>query len=109
MPRFVTSEVTFTIKKIDIPDSVKAAFEAKSNAQIAVETRQQEALGIDALNDALAKAGENYVLLKAIESGKISFWVLPSDSGLTLQAPGNGAAPTAPTTPTTAAPSGGGG
>ena len=28
-----------------------------------------------------------YVLLKAIESGKISFWVLPSDSGVTLQAP----------------------
>jgi hypothetical protein len=29
------------------------------------------------LNEALAAAGQNYVLLKAIESGKVDFWVLP--------------------------------
>ncbi|MGH8978364.1 MAG: SPFH domain-containing protein [Acidimicrobiia bacterium] len=97
-PESECSEVTFIIKKIDIPESVKAAFEANRNAQIAVETRQQEALGIEALNDALAAAGENYVLLKAIESGKITFWLLPSDSGLTLQTEGDGTAPAAPPT-----------
>jgi regulator of protease activity HflC (stomatin/prohibitin superfamily) len=91
------TEVTFVIKKIDIPKSVKAAFEANRNAQIGVTTRQQEALGIQALTDALSKAGENYVLLKAIESGKINFWVLPSNTGVTLQAQGNGT--TAPQTP----------
>ena len=29
-------------------------------------------------------------MLKAIESGKISFWVLPSDAGVTLQTPDAG-------------------
>ncbi len=75
---------------------MKAAFEANRNAQIAVTTRQQEALGIAALTDALSKAGENYVLLKAIESGKINFWVLPTNTGVTLQAQGNGTAPQTP-------------
>jgi hypothetical protein len=28
-----------------------------------------------------------YVMLRAIESGKVSFWVLPSDGGVTLQVP----------------------
>jgi regulator of protease activity HflC (stomatin/prohibitin superfamily) len=90
------SEITFIIKKVDIPDSVRAAFEANRNAQIEVETRQQEALGIEALNDALAVAGQNYVLLKAIESGEIRFWVLPSDSGLTLPTDGEGTPPQPP-------------
>ena len=38
-----------------------------------------------------------YVLLRAIESGNISFWVLPSDAGVTLQVPQGGGAPTAAT------------
>ncbi len=86
---------TFIIKKIDIPDNVVAAFEANKTSQIQVTTsqnqiaqREAEAKAIDALNEALSKAGMNYVLIKAIESGKITFWVLPSDSGVTLQAPG---------------------
>lgn len=100
---------TVIIKKIDIPKSVVAAFEANRTSQIQVTTsqnqiaqREAEAKAIDALNAALSKAGMNYVLIKAIESGKINFWVLPSDSGVTL-APGvNGAPPngtdSAPTT-----------
>jgi regulator of protease activity HflC (stomatin/prohibitin superfamily) len=101
------SQVTFIIKKIDIPKTVSSAFENQRAAQIGVLTRQEEAQGINALNDALAKAGENYVLLRAIESGKINFWVLPSGSGLTLQTQGNGTAPQAPSSPPTS--SGGGG
>lgn len=96
---------TFVIKKVDIPVDVAKAFEANQTSQIAVQTsenqiaqRAAEAKAIEALNEGLARAGMPYVLLKAIESGKISFWVLPSDSGLALQAPGDGAAPTTPTT-----------
>jgi hypothetical protein len=47
----------------------------------------------------------DYVLLRAIESGKISFWVLPSDSGVTLTAPSTSGDDGATTTTT---PSGGG-
>ena len=95
------------IKKVDIPTEVAKAFEANRTSQIAVQTseneiaqRAAEARAIEALNEGLAKAGMPYVLLKAIESGKISFWVLPSDSGVTLQAPGVDGA-SGPTTTTT--------
>jgi hypothetical protein len=57
-------------------------------AQNEIAQRAAEAEAIKALNEGLAEGGMPYVLLKAIESGKISFWVLPSDSGVTLQAPG---------------------
>ena len=82
------------IKQITIPKSVAGAFEDNrtSQAQILtkeneIQQRQAEAQGIAALNQALSVAGENYVLLKAIESGKIKFWVLPQGNGLTLQSP----------------------
>ena len=102
-------EITFVIKKIDLPKSVVAAFEAQRNSQIAVETEQNnterramEAQGIQALANS-GVSGQDYVLLKGIESGNIKFWVLPSDSGLTLQAPSTGT-----DTPTTTAPKSGG-
>jgi hypothetical protein len=99
---------TFIVKQIDIPSSVVAAFVNVRTAAIQVQVmqfqiqqRQAEAKGIEALNSALAVAGQNYVLIKAIESGKINFWVLPSGTGAGITiAPGANGTPAASTTPT---------
>lgn len=55
--------------------------------QTEIRQRTAEARAIEQLNRALERAGGNYVLLKAIESGKIDFWVIPQDSDVTLQTP----------------------
>jgi hypothetical protein len=109
----------FVVKSIDVPPDVVKAFQDNRTSEIAVLTAQNtiaqraaEAQAIEALNAGLSQAGMPYVILKAIESGKINFWVLPSDTGLTLQTAPNGGAPTAPAngspaTPSTTAPPGG--
>ena len=98
-------DLTFVIKRIDIPKSVQTAYEANKNSNVAILTeanktmqRKEEAKGIAALNESLAAAGENYVLLKAIESGKINFWVLPDKAGVSLSTAGatSGSTPAAP-------------
>lgn len=89
---------TFIIKSLTIPPTVQTAFERNRQSEIDVVTRQNEAEAIAALSDALGP--DQYPLLKAIESGQITFWVLP-DGGVTVAAPdGSGAA--------TATPEGGG-
>jgi regulator of protease activity HflC (stomatin/prohibitin superfamily) len=102
---------TFNIKKIEIPPDVVKAFQDNRTSEIQVKTsqnsilqRQAEAQAIEALNAGLSQAGMPYVLLRAIESGNISFWVLPSDTGVTLQVPQGGGAPTPPTTAPAAPP-----
>ncbi len=96
-------EPVFIIKQADVPESVSAAYEKNRTSALDVITRQnevqqrlEEAKGIEALNAALAESGNAYVLLKAIESGKINFWVLPDDGGVNLTAPTD-AAPAPPT------------
>jgi len=98
---------TFIIKKVDIPDDVAKAFEDNQTSLIKVKTseneiaqRANESKAITALNEGLSQAGMPYVMLKAIESGKINFWVLPSDSGVTLNAgaPADGSSTTTTTT-----------
>lgn len=102
---------TFVVKRIDIPTSVVDAFETNRTSAAAIETRENEvaqreaeARGIEALTAALEAAGDDYVLLKAIESGQITFWVLP-DGGVSITAPsgqgGPAEAPEAPEVPTT--------
>lgn len=84
----------FVIKRADVPESVSTAYEMNRTSKLDVITRQnetqqrlEEARGIEALKGALEGSGQAYVLLKAIESGKINFWVLPSDGGVDITAP----------------------
>ncbi len=101
---------TFTVKQIDVPVPVVTAFQAVRISAIQIQTmqnqvlqRQFEAEGIAELNKQLSIAGYNYVLLKAIESGSINFWVLPQGiTGLTIPGPTQSPTTTTPsTTPTT--------
>ena len=85
-------DFTFIVKHVEIPDDVRKAFEQNRTSEIAVLTKQnevrqreQEAEAIRKLTDALKDP--NYVLLRAVESGKVSFWVLPQGQSLTLQPP----------------------
>jgi regulator of protease activity HflC (stomatin/prohibitin superfamily) len=83
---------TVVVKKIDIPTSVAKSFENVRISQDDIERRTNEAEAIRVLSDALAEAGDDYNLLKAIESGNITFWVLP-DGGVTIAAPDDAAPP----------------
>jgi regulator of protease activity HflC (stomatin/prohibitin superfamily) len=85
-------QFTFVLKHVDIPEDVRKAFEENRTSQIAVLTkmnevkqREQEAEAIRKLTAALRDP--NYVLLRAVESGKVTFWVVPQGSDFTLQAP----------------------
>jgi regulator of protease activity HflC (stomatin/prohibitin superfamily) len=95
-PRGKCSEPIFVIKNADVPKDVVKAFQDNRTSEVQVLTKQNEiqqreaeAQAITALNI----SGQDYVLLRGIESGQIKFWVVPSNNGLTLQAPGASPAP----------------
>lgn len=91
-PGGTCTDFRFAIKRVHLPGSVLEAYAANRTSEINVLTkqneikqRQAEAKAIEALNAALERAGDSYVLLKAIESGKVEFWVIPDGQGLTVQ------------------------
>jgi SPFH domain / Band 7 family len=112
---------TFVIKRLDIPTSVAKAFEDVRTSEIQIQTKENEVRQREAEARAIAAlglSGQEYDILKAIESGKITFWVLDGEGGITITGPDTGAGggsspapstPTAPTTTTTTAPNRGGG
>jgi hypothetical protein len=114
-PGGVCNPPTFIVKQIDVPGPVVAAFQAVRTSAIQIQVlqnqvlqRKAEAEGIAALNTQLRIAGYNYVLLKAIESGSIQFWVLNGTTGLNIGAPGLGnlGSTTTTTTPSSSSSSG---
>ena len=110
---------TFVIKRVDIPTSVTQAFEDVRTSDIQIQTKENEVRQREAEGraiEALGLSGQEYDILKAIESGKITFWVLDGEGGVTITGPdtgtGSSRAPSSPTpspTTTTTAPTGGGG
>jgi regulator of protease activity HflC (stomatin/prohibitin superfamily) len=103
------TEPTFVIKKADVPKSVVKAFEDNRTSEVQILTKQNEVQQRQAEAEAISSlniSGEDYVLLRGIESGQIKFWVVPANNGLALQAPAAGAAPADGTpTPSTTPPS----
>lgn len=83
--------ITFVVKKITIPSEIQSAFNA-------VQQRTNEAKAIDVLAGALRAAGDDYVLLRAVEGGNIELWVVPegTDTDLAVTGPNGsrGATPT---------------
>lgn len=78
-------DMQFVIKRVTVPDEIAKAYESNAQSLIDVQTAankvkqaDQQRQEIDQLNAALAKSGGQYALLKAIESGQVKFWVLPS-------------------------------
>jgi regulator of protease activity HflC (stomatin/prohibitin superfamily) len=107
----------FVIKRVDVPTSVTKAFEDVRTSEIQIQTKENEVRQREAearAIDALGLSGQEYDILKAIESGKITFWVLDGQGGITITGPDTGtgssqAPPTPTTTTTTTAPRGRGG
>ena len=92
---------TFIVKSVDIPQSIVTSYEGNRSSAVDIVTRQNEleqrkieAQGVRELNAAFGDNGDVYALLRAIESGNISFWVIPDSTGLNLGT-GSGAAPAA--------------
>jgi SPFH domain / Band 7 family len=100
-PGGACGDPTFVIKKVDIPQNVAVAFQQNRISAINILTKQNEIAQRQAEAQsiqALGLSGQEYDTLKAIESGKINFWVLPNNAGVTLNTPGTGGAATTPTT-----------
>jgi regulator of protease activity HflC (stomatin/prohibitin superfamily) len=90
-PRGKCSAPIFVIKKADVPKDVVKAFQDNRTSEVQVLTKQNEIQQREAEAQAIAAlkiSGQDYVLLRGIESGQIKFWVVPSGDGLTLQTPG---------------------
>jgi len=93
----VCPDFKFVINSVTVPDSVKAAFESNRTSEIEIQTKKNEveqasleAQAIAQRQHALETCGQSCVLWEAIKSGQITFWVIPSDSGVNITRPGPG-------------------
>ena len=85
------------MKQIDVPPTVATAFVNERAAQIQIAQRQAEAAGVAELNaQGLNINGTTYVMLKAIENGQVTFWVVPEGSDLNLPSGATGGLQPAP-------------
>lgn len=82
------------LKKPTLPDAVVDRYSEVQQSLIAIQTKQNEVtqakLEADAIRErqhALESCGQTCVLYEAIKAGNIQFWVIPSNTGLTLQGP----------------------
>jgi len=92
VPGRACGPITFVIKRVDIPTSVQAAYNA-------IAARTNEAQAIEILCGALGGTENcDYAQLKAIESGNVTFWILPDGANVVVPGP-NGTTPTTPTAP----------
>lgn len=90
----VCPDLEFIVKgRPGIPDAIKAQYESNLQAQLAVaqkdaevEQARKQAEAAKELSDAIAN-NPAYVELQAIQSGKVTFWILPQSQPLTLPAP----------------------
>ncbi len=73
---------TFIIKSVNLPASVTQAFQDNRTSAIQIQTKENEIAQRQAEAQSIAAlglTGDQYDMLKAIESGKINFWVLPNN------------------------------
>ncbi len=91
---------TFIIKKVDVPPSIAAAYEANRSSAIAVLTKQNEVAQRQAEAQSIARVGALRRGLRqapAIESGKTNFWILDGSGNITVPAnPGGSSSTTTP-------------
>ena len=92
-------DFTFVIRHVTIPDEVKKAFESNRTSEIAIVTRENEvkqaeleAEAIAKRQEALESCGQTCILYEAIQSGGITFWVIP-DGQTNLTIPAGGTTP----------------
>jgi hypothetical protein len=87
----VCPEFTFVTRTVTAPQAVIDAFAANRTSAIAIETARnnvqvatEEARAIRERQQALESCGQTCVLYEAIKEGGVKFWVIPSDTGLTI-------------------------
>lgn len=89
-PGMRCGDPTFIIKAVSIPKSVALAFQQQRTSAILIQVRQNEIEQAQregqAIRD-LGLSGQEYVLKKAVESGKINLWVVPQNGGFAITAP----------------------
>jgi hypothetical protein len=90
-------DFTVTLQPPVLPPEVVASYQdiKVSQNQVQVEANKvlqadNQAKAIKTISDALKTAGPDYVLYTAVINGKVTFWVIPPNSGVTITRPGPG-------------------